>query len=163
MLIVCWWYQLAFYSTLQMSVYEGDLSGRKLCVQLAESNPNKWIPLMKRFLSSTASSLNILSVRLHRTGIYAPMSVTLYMKYLFYIFSGVRISVIPFQVNISKLSCWTTGRNNIRKWRNKEKKLFSNLEKWLSHVRPVFKAVFCKYWRFHWDRHEEKTLTFREY
>lgn len=53
---------------------------------------------MKRFLSSTASSVNILPVRLHRTVIYAPMHVTLYMKYLLYIFSGVRISVIPFQV-----------------------------------------------------------------
>jgi len=81
-----------------MSVYEGDVSAKKLGVQLAESNPNKWIPLKKRFLSSTASSLNILAVHLHRTDIYAPMSVTLYIKYLFYIFSGDRISVIPFQV-----------------------------------------------------------------
>lgn len=126
MLIVCWWDQLAFYSTLQMSGNEGDFSGRRLCVQLAKSNPNKCVPLMKRFLSNTASSLNILSVHLHRTDIYAPMSVTLYMKYLFYIFSGVRISVIPFQ--LPNLSCWTTARNNIRKWRNKDKKLFFNLE-----------------------------------
>lgn len=80
-----------------MSGNEGDFSGRGLCVQLAESNPNKCVPLMKRFLSNTANSLNILSVHLHRTDIYAPMSVTLYMKYLFYIFSEVRKSVIPFQ------------------------------------------------------------------
>lgn len=128
MLIVCWWDQLAFYSTLQMSGSEGDFSGRRLRVQLAESNPNKRVPLMKRFLSNTASSLNILSVHLHRTDIYAPMSVTLHIKYLFYIFSGVRMSVIPFSVYIPNLSCWTTARNNIRKWRNKGKKLFFDLE-----------------------------------
>lgn len=88
-----------------MSGSEGDFSGRRLRVQLAESNPNKRVPLMKRFLSNTASSLNILSVHLHRTDIYAPMSVTLHMKYLFYIFSGVRMSVIPFSVYIPNLSC----------------------------------------------------------
>lgn len=99
MLIVCWWDQLAFYSTLQMSGNEGDFSGRRLCVQLAESNPNKCVPLMERFLSNTASSLNILSVHLHRTDIYAPMSVTLYMKYLFYIFSGWEYLQFPFSLH----------------------------------------------------------------
>lgn len=69
---------------------------------------------MKRFLSSTASSLNILSVHLHRTDIYAPVNVTLYIKYLFYTFSGVRISVMPFQV--THPSCHVEhSRNNIRK------------------------------------------------
>lgn len=134
MLIVCWWYQLSFYSTLQMSVNEGDLSGRKLCVQLAEFNPSIWMLLIKRFLSSTASSVNTFSVHLHRTVIYAPMSVTLYTKYLFYIFFRSANLCNSLSSNISKPSCSNTGRINARKWRNKEEKLFFNLENWLPHT-----------------------------
>lgn len=36
-----------------MSGNEEDFSGRRLGVQLAESNANKRVPLMKRFLSNT--------------------------------------------------------------------------------------------------------------
>lgn len=125
-----------------MSGNEGDFSGRRLCVQLAESNPNKCVPLMKRFLSSTASSLNILSVHLHRTDIYAPMSLTLYMKYLLYIFSGVRMSVIPFQFTYPMCHVELLLEIILENEETKIKKLFFSLENESSHARPVFQVVF---------------------
>lgn len=83
-----------------------------------------------------------MSLHLHRTDIYAPMSVTLYMKYLFYIFSGVRVPVIPFQV--THLSCHVELVEIILEHEETKTKSIFQFRK-LSCVRPVFKVGLCNY------------------